>query len=89
MNNTTLKLSTQTVRRLNKFISLASVSLTALLFIAPAYAEDFWFGGRLKVGDGVYFDRLDDSSGQGPSQFLIELQAEWVPNNNVTVIGDV
>ncbi|SVA99283.1 uncharacterized protein METZ01_LOCUS152137, partial [marine metagenome] len=51
--------------------------------------EDFWFGGRLKVGDGVYFDRLDDSSGQGPSQFLIELQAEWVPNNNVTVIGDL
>ena len=89
MNNTTLKLSTQTVRRLNKFISLASVSLAALLFVAPAYAEDFWFGGRLKVGDGVYFDRLDDSSGQGPSQFLIELQAEWVPNNNVTVIGDV
>ena len=89
MNNITPKLSKQTASRLNKFITVALVSLAALLFVIPTYAEDFWFGGRLKVGDGVYFDRLDDSSGQGPSQFLIELQAEWVPNNNVTVIGDV
>ena len=89
MNNTTLKLSTQTVRRLNKFISLASVSLAALLFVAPAYAEDFWFGGRLKAGNGVFYDRLDDTSGQGPAQFILELQAEWSPNDNVTVIGDV
>ena len=89
MNNVTPKLSKQTASRLNKFITVVSVSLAALLFVIPTYAEDFWFGGRLKVGDGVYFDRLDDSSGQGPSQFLIELQAEWVPNNNVTVIGDV
>ena len=89
MNNTTPKLSIQTANRLNKFITIASLSLLALLFVIPTYAEDFWFGGRLKAGDGVYFDRLDDSSGQGPSQFLIELQAEWVPNNNVTVIGDV
>ena len=89
MNNTTPKLSKQTASRLNKFITVALVSLAALLFVIPTYAEDFWFGGRLKVGDGVYFDRLDDSSGQGPSQFLIELQAEWVPNNNVTVIGDI
>ena len=89
MNNTTLKLSTQTVRRLNKFISLASVSLVALLFVAPAYAEDVWFGGRLKAGNGVFYDRLDDTSGQGPAQFILELQAEWSPNDNVTVIGDV
>ena len=89
MNNTTPKSSKQTASRLNKFITVALVSLVALLFVIPTYAEDFWFGGRLKVGDGVYFDRLDDSSGQGPSQFLIELQAEWVPDNNVTVIGDL
>ena len=89
MNNITPKLSKQTASRLNKFITVALVSLAALLFVIPTYAEDFWFGGRLKVGDGVYFDRLDDSSGQGPSQFLIELQAEWVPDNNVTVIGDL
>jgi len=89
MNNTTLKLSTQTVKRLYKFISLASVSLATLLFIAPAYAEDFWFGGRIKAGTGVFYDRLDDTSGQGPSQFLLELQAEWSPNDNVTIIGDV
>ena len=89
MNNTTLKLSTQTVRRLNKFISLASVSLAALFFVAPAYAEDVWFGGRLKAGNGVFYDRLDDTSGQGPAQFILELQAEWSPNDNVTVIGDV
>ena len=89
MNNTTLKLSTQTVRRLNKFISLASVSLATLLFVAPAYAEDVWFGGRLKAGNGVFYDRLDDTSGQGPAQFILELQAEWSPNDNVTVIGDV
>ena len=89
MNNTTLKLSTQTVRRLNKFISLALVSLAALLFVAPAYAEDVWVGGRLKAGNGVFYDRLDDTSGQGPAQFILELQAEWSPNDNVTVIGDV
>ena len=89
MNNITPKLSKQIASRLNKFITVALVSLAALLFVIPTYAEDFWFGGRLKVGDGVYFDRLDDSSGQGPSQFLIELQAEWVPDNNVTVIGDL
>jgi len=89
MNNTTLKLSTQTVKRLYKFISLALVSLATLLFIAPAYAEDFWFGGRIKAGTGVFYDRLDDTSGQGPSQFLLELQAEWSPNDNVTIIGDV
>ena len=89
MNNTTLKLSIQTVSRLNKFISLAYFSLVALLFVAPAYAEDVWFGGRLKAGNGVFYDRLDDTSGQGPAQFILELQAEWSPNDNVTVIGDV
>ena len=61
----------------------------ALLFVAPAYAEDVWFGGRLKAGNGVFYDRLDDTSGQGPAQFILELQAEWSPNDNVTVIGDV
>ena len=89
MNNTTLKLSIQTLSRLNKFISLAYFSLAALLFVAPAYAEDVWFGGRLKAGNGVFYDRLDDTSGQGPAQFILELQAEWSPNDNVTVIGDV
>ena len=89
MNNTTLKLSIQTLSRLNKFISLAYFSLVALLFVAPAYAEDVWFGGRLKAGNGVFYDRLDDTSGQGPAQFILELQAEWSPNDNVTVIGDV
>ena len=64
MNNTTLKLSIQTLSRLNKFISLAYFSLLALLFVAPAYAEDVWFGGRLKAGNGVFYDRLDDTSGQ-------------------------
>ena len=90
MNYTTSKLFIETTSRFYKFITLALVCLAALLFVAPAYAEDFWFGGRLKVGTGAYIDRLDDSSnGQGPSQFLLELQAEWSPNNNVTVIGDV
>ena len=90
MNYTTSKLFIETTSRLNKFITLALVCLATLLFVAPAYAEDFWFGGRIKVGTGAYIDRLDDSSnGQGPSQFLLELQAEWSPNNNVTVIGDV
>ena len=86
MNNITLKLPVETARR---FIRIALVSMTTLLFVAPAYAEDFWFGGRLKAGTGTHFDRLDDSSGQGPAQFVLELQAEWSPNDNVTVIGDV
>ena len=86
MNNITLKLPVETARR---FIRIALVSLTTLLFIAPAYAEDFWFGGRLKAGTGTHFDRSDDSSGQGPAQFVLELQAEWSPSDNVTVIGDL
>jgi hypothetical protein len=79
MNNITLKLPIETATRLKKFISIALVSMVALLFVAPAYAEDFWFGGRLKAGTGTHFDRLDDSSGQGPAQFVLELQAEWSP----------
>jgi hypothetical protein len=86
MNNITLKLPIENTIR---FIRMALVSMTTLLFVAPAYAEDFWFGGRLKAGTGTHFDRLDDSSGQGPAQFVLELQAEWSPNDNVTVIGDV
>ena len=86
MNNITLKLPIENTIR---FIRITLVSMTTLLFVAPAYAEDFWFGGRLKAGTGTHFDRLDDSSGQGPAQFVLELQAEWSPNDNVTVIGDV
>ena len=86
MNNITLKLPIENTIR---FIRMALVSMTTLLFVAPAYAEDFWFGGRLKAGTGTHFDRLDDSSGQGPAQFVLELQAEWSPNDNVTVIGDL
>ena len=89
MNNITLKLPIETATRLKKFISIALVSMVALLFVAPAYAEDFWFGGRLKAGTGTHFDRSDDSSGQGPAQFVLELQAEWSPSDNVTVIGDL
>lgn len=86
MNNITLKLPTETARR---FVRIVLFSMTTLLFVAPAYAEDFWFGGRLKAGTGIHFDRFDDSSGQGPAQFVLELQAEWSPNDNVTVIGDL
>ena len=90
MNYTTAKLSIQTASRLKKVITLALVSLATLLFIVPASAEDLWVGGRLKAGTGAYFDRLDESSfGQGPAQFILELQAEWSPNDNITVIGDV
>jgi hypothetical protein len=38
MNNTTPKLSKQTASRLNKFITVALVSLAALLFVIPTYA---------------------------------------------------
>ena len=90
MNYTTSKIFIITSSRITKSINLAFICLFALLFVAPAYAEDFWAGGRLKVGTGTYFDRLDDSSnGQGPAQFILELQAEWSPNDNVTIIGDV
>ena len=64
--------------------------MTISLFLPTAHADDFWYGGRLKVGTGTYIDRLDDSSnGAGPSQFVLELQAEWSPNDNVSVIGDI
>ncbi len=91
MNNIILKITLETKTRLKRLTSIVSASLLSLFLVAPpAYAEDFWFGGRLKAGTGAYIDRLDDSSrGQGPSQFLLELQAEWSPNNNVTVVGDV
>jgi|TARA_B100001105_G_scaffold117907_1_gene94431 hypothetical protein len=90
MNYTTSKLSIQTTSRFIKFISVASVSLAALFVVIPTNAEDFWVGGRIKAGTGIYFDRLNDSSvGWGPSQYVVELQAEWSPNDNITVIGDI
>jgi len=90
MNYTTSKLSTQTARGFKKLITVVSVSLATLFVVIPTNAEDFWVGGRIKAGTGIYFDRLNDSSvGWGPSQYIVELQAEWSPNNNITVIGDI
>ncbi|MAS59291.1 MAG: hypothetical protein CMD42_06205 [Gammaproteobacteria bacterium] len=90
MNYTTSKLSTQTASGFKKLITVVSVSLAALFVVIPTNAEDFWVGGRIKAGTGIYFDRLNDSSvGWGPSQYVVELQAEWSPNNNITVIGDI
>ena len=90
MNYTTSKLSTQTARVFKKLITVVSVSLATLFVVIPTNAEDFWVGGRIKAGTGIYFDRLNDSSvGWGPSQYIVELQAEWSPNNNITVIGDI
>lgn len=100
MNRTTSKLNTYAYNGLKKIITGASISLSALLIAVPANAQDLaeilnlpddlWVGGRLKQGTGIYFDRLDDKSiGWGPSQFVAELQAEWTPNNNITVIGDL
>ena len=90
MNYTTSKLSTQTASGFKKLITVVSVSLAALFVVIPTNAEDFWVGGRIKAGTGIYFDRLNDSSvGWGPSQYIVELQAEWSPNNNITVIGDI
>ena len=90
MNYTTSKLSTQTASGFKKLITVASVSLAALFVVIPTNAEEFWVGGRIKAGTGIYFDRLNDSSvGWGPSQYVVELQAEWSPNNNITVIGDI
>ena len=90
MNYTTSKLSTQTASGFKKLITVVSVSLATLFVVIPTNAEDFWVGGRIKAGTGIYFDRLNDSSvGWGPSQYIVELQAEWSPNNNITVIGDI
>ena len=90
MNYTTSKLSTQTASGFKKLITVASVSLAALFVVIPTNAEEFWVGGRIKAGTGIYFDRLNDSSvGWGPSQYVVELQAEWSPNDNITVIGDI
>ena len=86
MNTINSKLYINTINRKNIFFFIMMMSLC----IPTTYADDFWYGGRLKVGTGTYFDRLDDSSnGAGPSQFILELQAEWSPNDNVSVIGDI
>jgi len=50
--------------------------------------DEVWIGGRLKQGTGVYYDTYGDDSGWGPSQFIAELQMEWTPSRNVTVISD-
>ncbi|MFT5334099.1 MAG: hypothetical protein ACI9GB_002006 [Halioglobus sp.] len=100
MNCKTSKLSTQTLNGFRKLITGASISLAAWLVAVPVSAQglaealdlpdDIWVGGRIKQGIGAYIDGHDDSSsGWGPSQYVVELQAEWTPNNNVTVIGDL
>lgn len=50
--------------------------------------DNVWVGGRLTQGTGVYFDRYGGGTGVGPSQFVAQLQAEWTPNSNVTVVSD-
>jgi hypothetical protein len=100
MNCTTFKLSTQITNGFKKLIAGVSISLVAWLIAVPVNAqglsealnlpEELWIGGRIKQGVGAHFDGLDDSaSGWGPSQYVVELQAEWTPNNNITVIGDL
>jgi hypothetical protein len=100
MNCKTSKLSVPTTHWFKKLIAGVSVSVAALLVTAPANAQglsealnlpdELWVGGRIKQGLGAHFDGLgDSSSGSGPSQYVVELQAEWTPNNNVTVIGDL
>ena len=100
MSCTNIKLSTQTANGFKKLITGASISVAALLVAAPVNAQglaealdlpdEIWVGGRIKQGIGAYFDGLDDSSsGWGPSQYVVELQAEWTPNSNVTIIGDL
>ncbi|WP_291075499.1 hypothetical protein [Hyphomonas sp.] len=78
------------------FVSTSMLSTVA--FIQPAGAQglaealdlpdELWIGGRLKQGVGVYLDRDGDDTVWGPAQFTAELQAEWTPNQNVTVISD-
>jgi hypothetical protein len=100
MNFATSILSRQTAIWFVKIIAGASASLTALLIAAPVTAqglsealdlpEEVWVGGRVKQGLGFNFDGFgDDSTGVGPSQYVLELQAEWTPNNNITIIGDL
>jgi len=90
MNYSIPKLSTQFTKRFKNFLTLLLLSMATLLLVIPAIAQDLWVGGRLKAGTGIYFDRQDDSSiGWGPSQYVVELQAEWSPNDNITIIGDI
>ena len=100
MNCIKSKLKVLITHWFRKLVAGASISVVALLIAAPANSEglsealnlpdELWVGGRIKQGTGIFFDGLDDSSsGSGPSQYVVELQAEWTPNSNVTVIGDV
>ena len=70
MNIKNSKLHVNTINRKKIFFLLMTISL----FLPTAHADDFWYGGRLKVGTGTYIDRLDDSSnGAGPSQFVFRI----------------
>jgi hypothetical protein len=100
MKSTMSNLDTQTENGFKNLVTGAAISLAALLVAAPVNAQglaealdlpdDIWVGGRIKQGIGAHFDRLDDSStGWGPSQYILELQAEWTPNSNITLIGDL
>lgn len=95
-----LKVSRQAANWFEKLVIGASLSFLLLLVTAPVNAQglsealnmsdEIWVGGRIKQGVGRYFDGRDgSSSGWGPSQYVVELQAEWTPNNNITVIGDL
>ena len=70
-------------------IGLSSTASAQSLSDALGLPDNVWVGGRLTQGTGVYFDRYgDDKVGIGPSQFVAQIQAEWTPNNNVTVVSD-
>ncbi|MFT6437904.1 MAG: hypothetical protein ACJAVI_005986 [Candidatus Azotimanducaceae bacterium] len=100
MNSIKSKINVLTARLFKTIMAGASLSMATLLVVAPTNAQglsdalnmpdELWIGGRIKQGFGVHFDGHSDSSnGWGPSQYVVELQGEWTPNNNITVIGDL
>ena len=87
-------------KKRNGVTSLAAgVSFFAMMMgSATAYAEtlaglldlpdDFWMGGRVTQGISMGYDRYDDGVGFGPSQYTVQLQAEWTPSDSITIVSD-
>lgn len=62
--------------------------IVAALPIAPTFAlegDNWWLGGRIKQGVSLAYDLDGQGSKTGPSNFLLELNGNWIPDRNITV----
>lgn len=76
----------------NKFGKLTAAVLLCATQIQLAWALDdssWWIGGKIKQGVSVANDLPGQGSEVGPSNFLMQVDANWLPAERVTVKGSL